>query len=100
MIRLQGLSMVYFTGCDFKYPLVSELTTPDGGYSFLAGWRGSAIYAFNTQLTIQARNLSPYCLSCEDYDRSTFSGFDVAVNAYYSGTAGGLKIDRTDFVNI
>ncbi|MDR1345195.1 MAG: M4 family metallopeptidase, partial [Bacteroidales bacterium] len=95
LVDIKEVKKVYFDGCDFSYPCYAAPDYPDPNTPLIPGAR--AIYAFNAEITVQARNLSPYCLGCNNYDSCRFTGFETAIEVWYSGNSTPAKIDRTDF---
>ncbi|MDR1345820.1 MAG: hypothetical protein LBK03_03860, partial [Bacteroidales bacterium] len=104
MVDIKDLKMVYFIKCDFNYPCDAASTFPPGDVGneqLLLPWI-TAIRAINTQLTVKGRELcpAPVVLGCNSYDNGTFTGFETAIEAWYTGNTGGtgqLKIDHINF---
>ncbi|MDR1345896.1 MAG: hypothetical protein LBK03_04250, partial [Bacteroidales bacterium] len=92
LVDIKDLKMVYFIKCDFSYPYYVR----DTYFPWI-----TAIRVVNTQLTVKGRELCPMpVLGCNSYDNGTFTGFNIAVEAWYTGTTGGtgqLKIDHINF---
>jgi Zn-dependent metalloprotease len=91
-VSLHGIKNIYFYGCDFALPSEFNAVVP---------WV-NAISGFNAHFEVRAINLNPLCFNCNNYDRSTFSGFETAISVHYSGAAGiaNIAIDKSDFNNV
>jgi hypothetical protein len=102
-VEIKGIKTVQFYGCDFTYPYYAAPDFPNSPQRSPYGLSPAvtAIRAFNTQLTVQARSLcptSPRPYFCNNYDSCTFTGFADAIDfSYSSGGTNSVTIDRTCF---
>lgn len=83
---------VQFSACEFEMPFNTSTTS--------GAIESKGIFALDASLIISAKCTSPITqFPCTQFNRTSFTGYDVAIDIDNTNSMYPMSIDRTDFLN-